>query len=185
MYAVVFLLTCLAAPPDGLSSPPPGDAWVEGLPGLLTAGTTIQLIDHRVGDPVSVISYSAQEAQEKRAPAAPYVGRFRELQERAKVRVPDPDAPGGFRSTDEEAVKGIRAIYEADQYVTVLGCGDGRLTYRDSSGFQSDGSRAFYAISIPLRNVASVFETPARYAERTGAPLPDRVLDSSPADELD
>ena len=97
-------------------------------------------------------------------------------------------------------------VAAADALRTIAGCGSGRLSCcplpppepaidavrgpdgavgDDSADDEDDApfSSAFDVVHMPLAEITQVSESPARFAERTGTPLPPWAAPGSPASE--
>ncbi|QDT14658.1 hypothetical protein [Alienimonas californiensis] len=151
----VILLACLTAPPADVA-PAPREAWIAGLPELLPAGTSFRWKGE-------VTIYSAAEAAVIRRRVETAQRRFDERQGLAD---------GLIRPTQE--------------LCTVIECRSGRLTCLVPNGFvYREPTGAPGVRHIPLYKIELVTETAARYAERTGTPLPAEAALEPAADDAE
>ena len=143
MFAAALLLSCLAAPPGAPPRPAADGVWLDGLPELLAVGATFQLEED--GDAFAVSVFSAAEARTLRDGAAA-------ARERWETGPPEPLPPPDLQ--------------------TVIACGNGRLSFFGPRGFLRGRPPQPVVAHVSLARVTAVKETAARFAERTGTPVP-------------
>ena len=164
MFAVLLLCAVSVQDVTLRAAPPPVGAWVTGLPDLLPAGTAFRFENGTQAGALKIVAYAAQEAGDIRAASE----RRRKAYDAAVEREYSVEEDGQIAPPVEEIPP-----HPGPGLMTVLACENGRLSCLVPRGGELDRPDRPSVAHIPLHTITVVVESVARYAERTGAPLPD------------
>ena len=192
MFAALLLCAAVQFSPspdearvDPLAPPAADAAWADGLDDLLVPGTSFAFMqgdyehDHPRG--LTLFLFSADEAVVIRQEGAAYDKRFDELFERSQAA----ERQGGDDGADakREFWKASSAVSLAQGLHEIIACGRGRFTYVDRrpdrrltpwlTSEEEVKAEPPVVRHVSLAAISQVTESAARYAERTGTPLPD------------